>query len=110
VLEKLNCCVGQCQRQHQGSLLWLRVGDASQRVPSSPANECPSPSKAEGESKGLAGYFAKQLSEVMDKLPSEFPATLNLQRQGTFALGYFHQMNRRKTTENDATAAAAPKE
>lgn len=67
-------------------------------------------SKAEGESKGLAGYFAKQLSEVMDKLPSEFPATLNLQRQGTFALGYFHQMNRRKTTENDATAAAAPKE
>jgi len=66
-------------------------------------------SKAEGKSKGLAGYFANQLSEVMDKLPPEFPGTLNLQRQGTFALGYFHQMNRRKTTEIDATAAA-PKE
>ena len=30
-------------------------------------------SKADGKSKGLAGYFANQLSEVMDKLPSEFP-------------------------------------
>jgi CRISPR-associated protein Csd1 len=62
--------------------------------------------KAERESKGLAGYFAQQLSEIMDKLPAEFPAMLNLQRQGTFALGYFHQMNRRKTTEHkEATAS-----
>lgn len=66
-------------------------------------------SKAEGKSRGLAGYFAKQLSEVMNKLPSEFPATLNLQRQGTFALGYFHQMNQRKATDADESAAA-PKE
>ena len=58
-------------------------------------------SKALGNSKGLAGYFAGQLAEVMDMLPSEFPATLNLQTQGTFALGYFHQLNRRKTAEAD---------
>lgn len=55
--------------------------------------------KAEDKSKGLAGYFAKQLSEVMDKLPTDFPATLSLRSQGTFALGYFHQMNRRKNVE-----------
>jgi CRISPR-associated protein Csd1 len=55
--------------------------------------------KAEGKSKGLAGYFAQQLSEIMNKLPTEFPATLNLRRQGTFALGYFHQMNWRKNAE-----------
>jgi CRISPR-associated protein Csd1 len=64
-------------------------------------------SKAEGNSRGLAGYFAQQLSEIMDKLPSEFPATLNLQRQGTFALGYFHQMNRRKAAEAGDAAAAS---
>lgn len=63
-------------------------------------------SKAAGNSKGLAGYFAQQLAEIMDKFPSEFPATLRLQHQGTFALGYFHQMNRRKTTEVDEPAAA----
>jgi CRISPR-associated protein Csd1 len=55
--------------------------------------------KAEGKSKGLAGYFGQQLSEIMNKLPTEFPATLNLRRQGTFALGYFHQMNWRKNAE-----------
>jgi CRISPR-associated protein Csd1 len=62
--------------------------------------------KAEGKSKGLAGYFAGQLSEVMNKLPAEFPATLNLRRQGMFALGYFHQMNRRKSAETSETASA----
>jgi CRISPR-associated protein Csd1 len=60
--------------------------------------------KAEGKSKGLAGYFGQQLSEIMNKLPTEFPATLNLRRQGTFALGYFHQMNWRKNAETSDPA------
>ena len=60
--------------------------------------------KADGKSKGLAGYFAQQLSEIMNKLPTEFPATLNLRRQGTFALGYFHQMNWRKNAETSEPA------
>jgi CRISPR-associated protein Csd1 len=60
--------------------------------------------KAEGKSKGLAGYFTQQLSEIMNKLPTEFPATLNLRRQGTFALGYFHQMNWRKNSETSELA------
>lgn len=67
--------------------------------------------KAEDKSRGLAGYFAQQLSEIMDKLPTEFPPTLNLRRQGTFALGYFHQMNRRKNADtNESTTAVSTTE
>jgi CRISPR-associated protein Csd1 len=63
-------------------------------------------SKASSKSKGLAGYFAGQLSEIMNKFPAEFPPTLSLQSQGAFALGYFHQMNRRGSTGTDVTAAS----
>jgi len=57
-------------------------------------------SKAEKSGKpGLAGYFAGQLSEIMNLLPPELPATLPLKEQGKFALGYFHQLNRRKDVE-----------
>ncbi len=57
-------------------------------------------SKAEkGDKPGLAGYFAGQLSEIMNLLPPELPATLPLKEQGKFALGYFHQLNRRKDVE-----------
>ncbi|QBR71297.1 type I-C CRISPR-associated protein Cas8c/Csd1 [Beijerinckiaceae bacterium] len=67
--------------------------------------------KAEDKSRGLAGYFAQQLSEIMDKLPTEFPPTLNLRRQGTFALGYFHQMNRRKNADtNESTTTVSTTE
>jgi hypothetical protein len=58
-------------------------------------------SKAEKDPKKvrLAGYFAGQLSEIMNLLPSDLPGTLRLRDQGKFALGYFHQMNRRKDAE-----------
>ena len=59
--------------------------------------------KAKGEVKGLVAYYMKQLSDVMNKLPTEFPATLNLQSQGTFALGYFHQINQRKSADTRET-------
>jgi CRISPR-associated protein Csd1 len=39
---------------------------------------------------GLAVFYQRQLGEVMDGLPS-FPATLSLEEQGLFALGYYHQ-------------------
>ncbi len=39
---------------------------------------------------GLAVFYQKQLGEVMDGLPG-FPATLSLEEQGLFALGYYHQ-------------------
>jgi CRISPR-associated protein Csd1 len=57
-------------------------------------------SKAEkGDKPRLAGYFTGQLSEIMNLLPPELPATLPLKAQGKFALGYFHQMNRRRDAE-----------
>ena len=60
-------------------------------------------SKAEKtpSNKGLASYFAKQLAEVVNKLPAQFPASLSLQGQGKFALGYYHQLNRRKAAEEE---------
>lgn len=64
-------------------------------------------SKASGKSRGLAGYFAGQLSEIMNKFPTEFPATLSLQNQGAFALGYFHQMNRKGSANADETVLAS---
>ncbi|QGM98094.1 type I-C CRISPR-associated protein Cas8c/Csd1 [Methylocystis parvus] len=64
-------------------------------------------SKALGNSKGLAGYFASQLSEIMNAFPAEFPAILSLQSQGAFALGYFHQMNRRKSSDADEPATVS---
>ena len=35
-------------------------------------------------------YYEKKISGVMDKI-SEFPAHLNLEQQGFFAIGYYHQ-------------------
>ena len=39
---------------------------------------------------GLRVFYGSRLGEVMDGL-SVFPATLNLEEQGLFALGYYHQ-------------------
>lgn len=39
---------------------------------------------------GLAVHHQRLLGEVMDGV-SEFPSTLNLEEQGLFALGYYHQ-------------------
>jgi CRISPR-associated protein Csd1 len=39
---------------------------------------------------GLAAFYQSQLGEVIGEL-AEVPATLDLQQQGLFALGYYHQ-------------------
>jgi CRISPR-associated protein Csd1 len=37
-------------------------------------------------------YYPRLIQEVLDLLPAEaFPSTLNLEEQGLFALGYYHQ-------------------
>ncbi|MXN67130.1 type I-C CRISPR-associated protein Cas8c/Csd1 [Stappia sp. GBMRC 2046] len=61
-------------------------------------------SKAEkdGASARLAGYFAGQMGEVMNLLPARLPATLSLQAQGTFAIGYYHQMHFRNSEKTDS--------
>lgn len=56
---------------------------------------------SKGEKPELAKYFSNQMGEIINGLPSDFPATLNLHAQGKFALGYFHQMNFRKTKSEE---------
>jgi len=40
---------------------------------------------------GLAVSLEKQITEVIGRLPAEFPKTLGLEEQGRFAIGYYHQ-------------------
>lgn len=44
---------------------------------------------------GTRVYWSKQIGDLMDRLPEAFPATLNLQEQGSFRLGYYHQTQKR---------------
>ena len=62
---------------------------------------------AKGSKGGLANYFDRQLAEIMDGLGNEFPSSLSLRDQGKFALGYYHQFNRRKASEEAATTEDA---
>lgn len=43
------------------------------------------------ENPGRKIWFAKLLGEVIAALPGHFPAHLNLDAQGQFAIGYYHQ-------------------
>src|ERR1035437_9192229 len=54
--------------------------------------------KAEG---GVAGNAAKDFEAITCALGDQFPATLDLESQGRFALGYYHQKAeyRRRTAE-----------
>jgi CRISPR-associated protein Csd1 len=60
--------------------------------------------KAEG---GVAGNVSKDLEAITSALGSEFPATLDLEGQGRFALGYYHQKAefRRRSAERRETEA-----
>jgi CRISPR-associated protein Csd1 len=42
-------------------------------------------------SKAKAGGYDKLIRDVLDRINDEFPLHLNLQDQGLFALGYYHQ-------------------
>jgi CRISPR-associated protein Csd1 len=59
------------------------------------------------EKRGLAIFFERQIDEILDTLhPAEgVPASLSLEEQGRFILGYHHQRNHRSgiRTEDDAT-------
>ena len=46
-------------------------------------------------------YFNKQIGQIMDILPEEYPARLNLPQQGSFDLGYYHQTQKRYTKKED---------
>lgn len=44
---------------------------------------------------GARVFWSKQIGDLMDRLPETFPATLTLQEQGSFRLGYYHQTQKR---------------
>ncbi len=54
---------------------------------------------------GLAIKYEKALGEVVDGLNSAFPPTLDMESQGRFALGYYHQRNALYAKRVDGEAA-----
>lgn len=51
---------------------------------------------------GLATHYDKQITELMAQLPeSGFPARLSLPDQGKFAIGYYHQTQKRYAKKNE---------
>lgn len=58
--------------------------------------------KLKKEKPGLAFMFESMKTEIMDKISAVgFPAHLDLQDQGRFFVGYYHQMNDKKETDTD---------
>mgnify|MGYP003308479118 CR=1 FL=1 len=54
--------------------------------------------KLSKDKKGLALFFDKQKTEILSSL-NDFPDTLDLQDQGRFFLGYYHQKNYKETEQ-----------
>lgn len=51
---------------------------------------------------GLATHYDKQITKLMAQLPeSGFPARLSLPDQGKFAIGYYHQTQKRYVKKNE---------
>ncbi len=51
--------------------------------------------KLRKEKGGLAVTLEKEISEIIDGLPPQFPRSLRLEDQGRFAIGYYHQSQAR---------------
>lgn len=51
---------------------------------------------------GLSVYYSKQLSDILSRFDTDYPARLSLYDQGIFQLGYYHQVQARyaKKEEN----------
>lgn len=52
------------------------------------------------DKKGLAIFFDNQKKEIMDMI-QRFPDTLNLNDQGRFFLGYYHQKNYQENNKTE---------
>jgi CRISPR-associated protein Csd1 len=60
-------------------------------------------------SKAKAGGYDKLIRDVLEHLDNEFPAHLDLQAQGLFALGYYHQRaSKAVKPDDDAVLANLP--
>jgi len=54
--------------------------------------------KIRKEKPKLAWFFENMLGEVFNLIPTEFPKSLNIESQGHFAIGYYHQSNDRRAS------------
>lgn len=61
-------------------------------------------SKVRKEKPGLAVTLEKEISEIIDGLPPQFPRSLRLEDQGRFAIGYYHQSQARFGHSKDEDA------
>lgn len=50
---------------------------------------------------GLANYFERMVEEIVALLEDTFPNHLSLEEQGTFILGYYHQINSMNTKKEE---------
>jgi CRISPR-associated protein Csd1 len=57
---------------------------------------------------GRRTYFEKLIGEICWKIPPEFPAHLNLNEQGKFAIGYYHQIQDFFTKKSDGKPVNTP--
>lgn len=48
-------------------------------------------SKIRKDKPKLAGFFDRQIGQILDSLTTQFPASFNLDEQGRFTIGYYHQ-------------------
>lgn len=56
--------------------------------------------KDDSEKKYLAFFFEKQIGDIEKDMPTTWPKNLNLQDQGRFAIGYYHQRFTRKIKDS----------
>ena len=54
------------------------------------------------KNKGLQVVLDNQLLEIMDKIHDGFPTNLSLEEQGTFIIGYYHQVQKRYEKKNES--------
>lgn len=58
-------------------------------------------SKLRKDKPKLAGFFEREIREIVDGLSEHFPRSLRIEAQGQFAIGYYHQ-SRFSKTDSDA--------
>jgi len=52
------------------------------------------------QKKHLAFFFEKQMGDIQENMPTSWPRNLNLQDQGRFTIGYYHQRFTRKIKDS----------
>lgn len=50
---------------------------------------------------GLAWWYEERIADICGRIGTSMPATLTLEEQGLFALGYYHQLVAMRGTGND---------